>query len=205
MLLAFGVAGVCVAYLSADLSPLNNVFTYGQAKISLDEPSWDPKKGQAIMGGRVISKDPMITNTGEVNLYGMMQVKIPRKVVSVWNQTGESLLEAASRDLFIFQPEEDWILLKEETEDAWHTFVYGYTQVVEPGDTTKPLFSSVTYLQVPNGLLEKGESFSIPIDAIAIQSDLLGEGKEGDSVKEQLERAYETYDAQINRNREEGY
>lgn len=79
MLIALSLVGVIMvgaslAYLTDVTDKKVNTFTVGNVKIDLDEPHWDPEKGENLEPGAVIPKDPIVTNTGKNDTYVMVEV-----------------------------------------------------------------------------------------------------------------------------------
>lgn len=199
VLAAVSGIGVAAAYLTDYPRQLHNTFTVGTAVVEVLEPSWDAQEGRAVTAGRRILKDPSVTNTGTVNVYPFLEVKIPRRVVRVVDENDRfTVYDAEPTDLFTFTANEKWTLMEEGSSDDWHVYLYGYDEVLPPGKTTEnPLFRQVVYANVINGELKKDETFSIPLHVVAIQADFLQGISDADSFQEKQRKAYELYVRQI--------
>lgn len=73
VLVAALAIGGTVAYFT-DHKKADNVFTVGNVKISLAEPSWNANAVHQIIPGAHFDKDPTITNTGKNDAY--LRVKV---------------------------------------------------------------------------------------------------------------------------------
>ena len=68
-------------------------------------------------------------------------------------------------------------------------YVYSYNEILAPGKTTDPLFTSITFANVIEGQIDD-QQFDVPVNFYAIQALNTGEGT---SVPAQAADAWEKY------------
>lgn len=68
-------------------------------------------------------------------------------------------------------------------------YVYSYNEILAPGKTTDPLFTSVTFANVVEGQIDE-DQFDVPVNFYAIQALNTGDGT---SVPEQAADAWQKY------------
>lgn len=177
-------AGVASAYLSAQTKELRNVITTGTIDIVLTEEHWDPSGSQELVPGSEFAKDPSVTNTGKNAAHVFLEIRIPRRMVSAVGEDGRK--QAQSRqELFRFQADtENWVLVKHYEETDYSVYVYGFYEILYPGQTTSALFEKVSVLNYLEGNLDPDESFTIDVKAKAIQTGV-------ETVGGTLEEMYE--------------
>ena len=62
--------GSTLAYLhDVTDTPAINTFTIGDVEIDLDEPSWQPVKGEDMLPGATVNKNPIVTNVGQTEAF----------------------------------------------------------------------------------------------------------------------------------------
>lgn len=62
--------GSTLAYLhDVTDTPTINTFTIGDVEIDLDEPSWQPVKGEDMLPGATVNKNPIVTNVGQTEAF----------------------------------------------------------------------------------------------------------------------------------------
>lgn len=181
-------AGGTVAYLT-DFDNSVNEFTVGKVEIDLEEPGWDPEDTKKTEPSQVISKDPKITNTGVNNAFVYLEVSVPIENVIVTDDEGNRL-EKKDRELFSFQPDADWTRLEEKVVEKNKVYIFAYNNVLKKGQTTSPLFQTVTFANVVEGQLDTRQ-FNIPVRAYAIQSDYTGNNQ--GTVIDQARAAFQKY------------
>ena len=197
LVIAMIAAGISLAMLSQNTENRANNFTFGNVSIDLSEPEWDElaPEERIVYPGRTISKDPIITNTGENDLYAYIEVSVPKKTVrTVKEENGkEVIVEAELLELFSFNANDGWTLItRDDSSEDYTTYLYAYTaEVLSPNKSTNALFDSVTYINMLEGEIPMGTVLEMPIKAYAIQSEYLNE--QGDSIKDKMTDAFNKY------------
>lgn len=169
--------GTAISFFT-DADSISNGFVVGNISIELTEPGWDPENGRDITPGRTITKDPQITNNGVNDAYVFMKVKIPVANIATASSDG-SLNESAEQELFTYGSGEQWSLVDKSLEPGNAVYVYGYTgedgnmKPLISGETTSPLFRSVTFINAVEGQLDR-QQLDIAIEAMGIQTGDLG-------------------------------
>ena len=183
------------AYLT-DYDKADNQFTVGKVEIELQEPEWDPEEHTKIELGKEIPKDPQIINTGVNDAFVYLEVSVPMADVIAADQDGNRL-ERKMQELFSYQAGASWTKLKSEPVEENMVYVYAYNEILEPEETTDPLFETMNFLNIIEGQLDM-QKLSVPVRAYAIQAAYAGGS--GETVAEQARAAYEKY---VNQNREQ--
>lgn len=197
LVIAMIAAGISLAMLSQNTENRANNFTFGNVSIDLSEPEWDElaPEERIVYPGRTISKDPIITNTGENDLYAYIEVSVPKKTVrTVKEENGkEVIVEAELLELFSFNANDGWTLItRDDLSEDYTTYLYAYTaEVLSPNKSTNALFDEVTYVNMLEGEIPMGTVLEMPINAYAIQSEYLNE--QGDSIKDKMTDAFNKY------------
>lgn len=197
LVIAMIAAGISLAMLSQNTENRANNFTFGNVSIDLSEPEWDElaPEERIVYPGRTISKDPIITNTGENDLYAYIEVSVPKKTVrTVKEENGkEVIVEAELLELFSFNANDGWTLInRDDSSEDYTTYLYAYTaEVLSPNKSTNALFDEVTYVNMLEGEIPMGTVLEMPIKAYAIQSEYLNE--QGDSIKDKMTDAFNKY------------
>ena len=197
LVIAMIAAGISLAMLSQNTENRANNFTFGNVSIDLSEPEWDElaPEERIVYPGRTISKDPIITNTGENDLYAYIEVSVPKKTVrTVKEENGkEAIVEAELLELFSFNANDGWTLItRDDSSEDYTTYLYAYTaEVLSPNKSTNALFDEVTYVNMLEGEIPMGTVLEMPINAYAIQSEYLNE--QGDSIEDKMTDAFNKY------------
>lgn len=197
LVIAMIAAGISLAMLSQNTENRANNFTFGNVSIDLSEPEWDElaPEERIVYPGRTISKDPIITNTGENDLYAYIEVSVPKKTVrTVKEENGkEVIVEAELLELFSFNANDGWTLInRDDSSEDYTTYLYAYTaEVLSPNKSTNALFDEVTYVNMLEGEIPMGTVLEMPINAYAIQSEYLNE--QGDSIEDKMTDAFNKY------------
>jgi len=145
--------GATLAYLSATTDERQNAFSFADnVKGILEEPNWDPKKGEDLTPGAEIPKDPFIRNVSDngVDVWAGIRVgftdghgdllsddpgsenwvgRLLRLIDIDWNTDDWELVGASNGG------DPDMALAVEQ--------VWAYMQTIEPGEPTTPLFNRV--------------------------------------------------------------
>lgn len=189
--------GISLALMTQIPEMRANNFTFGNVSIDLSEPDWEElePEDKIVYPGRVISKDPIITNTGENDLYAYIEVSVPKEMVrTVSTENGEEIIdEAKLQELFSFEANEGWTLINwDNSSDDYNVYLYAYTEkVLLPGETTTALFNSVTYINMLEGEISMDTVLEMPIKAYAIQSEYLSESS--GTIAERMADAFNKY------------
>lgn len=193
------VVGGVFAYLT-DHDEATNILTMGDVDIGIDEPEYpgnDTPETTDIWAGKVIAKDPMITNYGDNSAYVYLQVSVPKAEVITTDNDGYLLNEGEPtlQQLFSFINEDGeygindgWLLIASQTDDtdypevnhylfAYETVLAAYDAENDVADATVPLFNKIEFVNVIEGQIPTDASFEIPIVAHGIQSNY-GDGSE---------------------------
>lgn len=171
----FGKAGLAVAaaaaigtpgmfsYFTDEESKRNRLSVSGDLDIELVEPSWDERRAQAMKPGQTVPKDPAVRNRSQTAAgWVFVDVVVPRAEVAVFDEGSGEVDGPAERDLFVFDAEgSDWIPMKSFVTqlDGCRASVYRFAwpQVLEAGETTAPIFGSITLANLVNDQGQAGE------------------------------------------------
>ena len=199
---AAGLAGgITISYLSDEETKINTI-SFSELEISLKEPDWDalpdgdgdgiPDSGVGILPGSAVLKNPIVAHEKGADAYVYLQVNVPRRKVRLVSADGKTFTGPEDTDLFGYQTEDGWELIREKTGPETHSCLYAYTAaVLKEGEFSSPLFKNIYYADVLEGELPGKEIQEIRVQAFAIQSEYLN-GPEG-TVKEQMETAYQEF------------
>ena len=160
--------GLTMAYMT-DSEQNTNVITVGDVTVDLTETKWNPENGKDILPLETVEKNPQVTNTGSVTTWIFLKVKNPTKNIITVNNTSKRKNASANVELFSFTANSKWELLSKTESDSEVEYLYGYKDVVTPGQTTQSLFDSVTAVNYMEGSLGENDALNIPIEAMAIQ------------------------------------
>ena len=211
-LVALAAIGATFAYLT-DSKTVNNTFTMGNVKITLDESKVD-ESGKVVEGadrvtansygiypGLVVTKDPTVHNTGKNGAYVRAVVTIENGMnwlglynENVWTAPQEAAFNAMINNTL----GEGWELVdiaygmsspNHPTSDFIATLKY--TKVLEAGKDTTAMFSQIAFPTKLTGndvtsRIDQNGEFGINVVAQAIQADGF----------DTWEKAFEAYDAQ---------
>lgn len=181
-------AGATLAYFT-DVQTAENTFTMGNVKITLDETDITNPQGDrvaendyAVYPGAVVTKDPIVHNTGKNGAYIRAAVN-----VSSWMNLAAACYpdfdkafgeEGYEEALFLLVGElgDGWSVIGVEAGDIFTSdqkdarFILKYDGVLAAGEDTAPMFQTVT---VPAGIdnASAGSFNSITVVAEAIQQD----------------------------------
>ena len=194
-ILGLASVGSVSAYLT-DFDKVSNQFTVGKVDVELKEENWNPEDQKKIEPGKLIHKDPKISNTGMNDAFVYMEVSIPIAEVTAATDNGNRL-EKKEQELFLFETQNNWTKLSSQRVENAQVYVYVYDKVLKPQETTEPLFESIKFLNVIEGQLD-GQQLEVPVRAYAIQTSYTG--GEAESIPEQARNAYRKY---VEQNREQ--
>ena len=211
-LVALAAIGATFAYLTSTAT-VNNTFTMGNVKITLDESKVD-ESGKVVEGadrvtantygiypGLVVTKDPTVHNTGKNGAYVRAVVTIENGMnwlglynENVWTAAGEDAFNAMINNTL----GEGWELVdiaydmsgpNHPTSDFVATLKY--TKVLNANDDTTAMFSQIAFPTKLTGndvttRIDQNGEFGIKVIAQAIQADGF----------DTWEKAFEAFDAQ---------
>lgn len=210
-LVALAAIGATFAYLT-DSKTVNNTFTMGNVAIKLDESKVD-QNGNAVEGdrvtsntynvypGAVVTKDPIVHNTGKNGAYVRAVVTIEDGMnwLGLYNENVWTAPQEAAFNAMINNTLGDgWELVdiaydmsgpNHPTSDFVATLKY--TNVLEAGKDTTAMFSQIAFPTKLTGndvtsRIDQNGEFGINVVAQAIQADGF----------ETWEDAFAAYDAQ---------
>lgn len=187
--------GSTLAILTQNTESRANNFSFGQVNIELEEPEWE-KNDHILYPGRTVPKDPTVTNTGINDLYVFLKVQIPKASVRIVKVIdGKDVIQPEEvRELVSYTyDEKNWVVIDEDnTENDYHSIIYGYKAKLSAEQPTTPLFEEVTFVNAVEGEPKTSMSFDMPILAYAIQADYL-EDVSGNDITDILTKAYKLY------------
>ncbi|MCL1797180.1 MAG: CalY family protein [Eggerthellaceae bacterium] len=168
-------AGLTFAYLFTKTDELTNMFTFGDnIKAEISEPNWVPEDAENLTPGKVVDKDPQITNTSENDISEWVAIHL------TFTDGKNAPLGDADLARLLTLIEIDWNTADWAIADAGMTdaveqvWVYKYELV--PGDDTAPLFETVTIKDSVTSddlawLKNELEGFNIVLIGGAVQYD----------------------------------
>ena len=160
-----------------------------------EEPNYTPDpdgKTNDIVPTEEIAKDPQIENVGKNDAYVYMDVSIPIAKVITTDADGNRQNGGVAKDTELFTMNNvspKWTLMYSRRVDNNMVYVYSYNEILAPGKTTDPLFTSVTFANVVEGQIDE-DQFDVPVNFYAIQALNTGDGT---SVPEQAADAWQKY------------
>lgn len=174
-LVAIAIVGASLAYFT-DTKTAENTFTMGDVKIKLDETNVNDTEGDRVTSneynvypGAVVTKDPIVHNTGknaawirakvEVKGWVTNREKYPNYVAGELKDSLKYLIDGLG---------EGWSLVSATAANEDVTFVLMYADKLAAGADTTAMFKQV---KVPAGLQNGQEFGTIKVTAEAIQTD----------------------------------
>lgn len=172
VLTAILLIGGASAFFTDRETAVNN-FTVGDVEVGLDEPSWNPDEGRDITPGKVIPKDPVLTNEGANPAYVFLKVTVPTADI-VTSAADGSKEQKALKELFTYSVNEGWTEIDKEQNDGGNSYIYAYgtdsaMTILNKGEKTPALFDNVKLINIIEGQID-GEALSLPVDSYAIQT-----------------------------------
>lgn len=153
-------AGATAAYFT-DSDTLTNRFTTGGITSELTETAYDdqdPSERENIGPGKVMVKDPVVTNRDSLEMYTFLKVSVPAKKVKTYDPVSKKVTAAEVKPLFTWEVNSPWTLIRtEKQEEVWnYYYAYGTNQqmtAIEPGKSTVSLFkhNRITFINVVEG------------------------------------------------------
>ena len=155
---------------------LENRITLGKIDVQLTETKWRPEKGKQLVPKSKVDKNPAVTNTGKNEAWVFLRVQIPSKKMVLVDPVSRKKREAAKTELFSFKADASWELIEREEHESETIYTYGYRSILPPGQTTTALFESVTLVNYLEGELDEEEELFIPVETMAIQTNVCDPG-----------------------------
>ena len=183
-------AGVTHAFLQKPTNQLNNEFTPGSVEMELTEPLWKKEAAKDLVPGQAVSKNPIVTNTGKNDSWVFLRVDVPVRRISLVDPATKRKTEKKDTELLSFQADQDaWELVEKKTDAGAAHYVYGFKKILRKGASTPPLFGEVGFVNYLEGELDPREVLTMPIEAVAIQSN-------AENAAAGLKAVYQAYLAQ---------
>ena len=179
--LCISIAGA-FAFLTAKTEKQSNQFTVGNIEIELTEPKWSelpdtnrngiPDEAECISPLQVIPKDPMITNIGTNPAYVYLKISVPKKNVLHANEAGQIVDKSdIPTELFSYTANQGWTQFAcDASGESQNDYYYYYNNILNPGESTNPLFDSIRYADVIEGQLED-EKCMVDVMAFGVQTE----------------------------------
>ena len=187
-LVALAAIGATFAYLTSTAT-VNNTFTMGNVKITLDETNVNDPTGDRVTSnaynvypGAVVTKDPIVHNTGKNAAYIRATVNVSNWMNLVaayypdFKETFPNDGYKAALNLLVGELGEGWSVVGVTAGDSFiggaidAKFILKYDGKLAAGENTTAMFQTVT---IPTGIDNaNAESFSgVKVVAQAIQAD----------------------------------
>ena len=187
-LVALAAIGATFAYLTSTAT-VNNTFTMGNVKITLDETNVNDPEGDRVTAneynvypGAVVTKDPIVHNTGKNAAYIRATVNVSNWMnlcaayYPDFKETFPNDGYKAALNLLVGELGEGWSVVGVEAGDTFTIgqfdakFILRYEGALASGDDTTAMFQTVT---IPAGIDNANtDSFKeVKVVAQAIQAD----------------------------------
>lgn len=191
VLVVMAIAGATVAYFT-DTKTAKNTFTMGNVQIKLDETNVNDPEGDRVTSneynvypGAVVTKDPIVHNTGKNGAYIRATVNVSNWMNLVgayypdFKETFPNDGYKAALNLLVGTLGEGWSVVGVEAGDVFTIgqfdakFILKYDGVLAAGADTTAMFQTVT---IPAGIDNaNADSFDeVKVVAQAIQADGFG-------------------------------
>lgn len=187
-LAGISIIGSSIAYFTSTETK-DNPLTVGSVRTVLHEDNWDdladtdhngiPDLAEEIIPNKTIPKDPAIENTGKNAAWVYLEVRVP--IISIITaQADGSRNPKADTELFDFSADlEHWKQLSKIVEEDTNgkktaVYVFGYEAVLDPGQTTSELFTTVTYCNAIEAQGLEDTKQTITVKSMAIQQEESG-------------------------------
>lgn len=188
VLVVMAIAGATVAYFT-DTKTADNTFTMGNVQIKLDETNVNDPEGDRVTSneynvypGAVVTKDPIVHNTGKNGAYIRATVNVSNWMNLVgayypdFKETFPNDGYKAALNLLVGTLGEGWSVVGVEAGDVFTIgqfdakFILKYDGVLAAGADTTAMFQTVT---IPAGIDNaNADSFDeVKVVAQAIQAD----------------------------------
>ena len=151
--------GTTVAYFGSVTGEAQNMFTGAEnIRARLTEPNWNAAEGLKLVPGKTVAKDPMITNTGDLDEY--VAIKL------TFQYDGGSTMAAADLTKLIKLLKIDWSKQWKVCEGSIvsdgtggmtnisQSLILYFDGILKVGEVTPPIFTSVHVKDQAEGLTE---------------------------------------------------
>ena len=189
-LVALAAIGATFAYLT-DTKTVNNTFTMGNVKITLDETNVNDPEGARVTSnaynvypGAVVTKDPIVHNTGKNAAYIRATVNVSNWMnlcAAYYPESGFEFTKPGyekSLELLVGTLGEGWSVVGVEAGDTFTIgqfdakFILKYDGKLAAGDDTTAMFQKVIIpAGIDNASADAGSFSSVKVVAQAIQAD----------------------------------
>ncbi len=184
VLLSIGLIGATFAFLF-DSDSAENVLTVGEIDMMLQEPNYPSNPNDRILVPyQKLPKDPQLINIGSNDCIGFIKLTVPLEESILIKSDRKKEDTSKYQEIFEFGVttgtesttqgnityNSKWICFKDaENEDEHtHSYYFGYTDVLNPGSKTEPLFDSVMLKSILENSENKTEH--ILVDGYGIQA-----------------------------------
>ncbi len=189
---------------------VTNKLPLGEINIELHEDSYpgnDTVSTTNITPNSIIPKNPNVENNGPEEVYVFLRVSVPVESVTEVSADGtKKTNNKQAQELFYLKTNKDpvklensfnnnWIRLESEENPALisgipHIYIFGYNKKLETGQTTDNLFDYIQLKNIIENEILPGSDLNIDIEALAIQSENVGNNFSDSLTKENLEQIY---------------
>ena len=185
-LVALAAIGATFAYLT-DSKTVNNTFTMGNVKITLDETNVNDPTGDRVTSnayhvypGAVVTKDPIVHNTGKNAAYIRATINVENwmnNCAAYYPEFGIAYPSAGYEQSLLLLVDalgEGWSIVGVETGKPFELgnfsakFILKYDGTLASGADTTAMFNQV---KVPAGIKNGNDFGAITVVAQAIQAD----------------------------------
>lgn len=160
------------AFLVRGSDKLINRITPGNVAVVLTEPHWEPEKGEHLMPGEIVAKDPMVKNRGSLDAWMFVRVSVPKGNIICVDPVSHRKTEKKKTELLKFQSKDSWELMERKEEDEVTEYIYGYKKMLASQAVTESLFDRIQIVNYLEGELAPEEKIELPIEAYAVQGSV---------------------------------
>lgn len=143
LLVAVVSAGGTLAYYAGNAGEKTNVLSFHENILArLDENNWDAQQGLAMVPGKELRKDPVITNLGQLSEYVAIRLTFERsdQTRDLTQEEYDRLLKLITVDWNVGNGDSQWMLVE---GGGTPQQIYVYNQALSPGEVTDPLLNTV--------------------------------------------------------------
>ncbi len=193
--LLVGIIAVTWAYLT-DKHTANNIVTIGNVNVLLVEPSFPRDETPVFTPYKLIAKDPKMVNTGTNDAFVFMKLTVPvENSIRIGNDRKRESTAKTKQEIFTLAPlgtysgktvtlsdstavdtisyNAEWEFLYHDytSNENTHTYYFGYTKKLNIGQSTVPLFDTVTLTSILEYDENRDLAEAITVEGYAIQTD----------------------------------
>lgn len=173
-----GVVGGAYALYSGMTSTTENTFTIkagksnetDEAKIgTITEDKWDPDNADNLGPNQEVEKNPKFTSNAEYEAWCIVKVEIPTVSMKVGTETTAAVHDAVTLEGV---DTSGWTKVGEKVSSTAGTnsvYYYGYKTVLNKGDVTSELFTSIKVPDISE--LSSNLTDSVDVSATIIQAE----------------------------------